>query len=50
MNETKANDQIAEYLGFDCDPAEAREWKSRGQWCIKPNDTITNLVSKNMSK
>jgi hypothetical protein len=40
---------IAEACGWDCDPIEAREWKSRGQWARKLGDSEDNLASMNMS-
>lgn len=39
---------IAEACGWDCDPEEARGWKSRGQWCRHPDVCHRSLVSKNM--
>lgn len=40
---------IAEACGRDCDPEEAREWDSRGQWCCHPYDKHNNkLISQNM--
>jgi hypothetical protein len=36
---------IAESVGWDCDPREARGWRSRGQWAIPPCEN-KNLCSK----
>ena len=49
MNPKRINELIAESLGWDLDPAVAREWKSRGQWCIAPAGTPLyefKLISK----
>jgi dissimilatory sulfite reductase (desulfoviridin) alpha/beta subunit len=49
MTPEKQRIAIAEACGFNCDPLEAMDWGSRGQWCIKPNDQKRELVSKIMS-
>ena len=43
MTDTEINIAIAEACGWDCDPEEAREWNSRGQWCRKEGGE--NLIS-----
>lgn len=48
MTQQEKRIKIAEWEGIDCDPEEAREWKSRGQWMVRVNDTTRQLVSKNM--
>lgn len=39
---------IAEARGWDCDPEEAHEWGSRGQWAKHATLTGGALVSLNM--
>jgi len=36
MNKERQRIAIAEACGWDCDPVEARQWGSRGQWCKAP--------------
>lgn len=45
MNVQKQREALAKVEGWDTDPEGAREWGSRGQWCIKGTGV---LVSKNM--
>jgi len=40
--------RVGTMQGWDCDPVEAREWGSRGQWAVKPGDTARKLTSLRM--
>jgi hypothetical protein len=48
MTDEQINEAIGAVLGWDCDPVEAREWRSRGQWVKHPEKTRDELWSKNM--
>lgn len=39
MTDEQINIAIAESVGWDCDPVEARAWGSRGQWAVPPDIT-----------
>ena len=43
MTQEQQRIAIAEACGWDCDPREAHEWRSRGQWVKHPHSG--NLVS-----
>jgi hypothetical protein len=45
MNTKKINIILAEFCGWDCDPMDARDWGSRGQWAR--HGATGNVVSKN---
>lgn len=37
MIDREINIAVANACGWDCDPEVARDWDSRGQWCIAPS-------------
>jgi len=56
LDEKEQRIKIAESLEWDCDPEEAREWDSRGQWCRPPAGYRHNwpykygdIISKNIA-
>lgn len=42
MNEQEQRIAIATQIGWDCDPVEAHEWGSRGQWVVPPDSVQLN--------